>query len=418
MAAEIADGWLPLYYSPFRPEVYAESLAAAKPGLRDRGAVQLSAITDDIEAALMPSKASLGFYIGGMGAEGANFHKDLMARMGFEEEADEIQDLFLEGKRDEAIATGPDRVRGRDLARRAARAHPRPLGRRGRRARSRRSTSRFQDVDTMRQHRRARALIGCDDERARAATTGDLVHTYPAHRRHVAHHPRRVLRPGPHVPEQDNRCRRVHTEGIAAIPARGSAKRLERTAFFCPHLPHAGERVGGYRPLHHDVGPRSGRQHAVAPTHDEARSRRRKRRRSKRSSMRTPSRTVGSRRTSSATTSAPHSSSCWSSPLVRQRSPTRATSATRTTRPRTSSGPTTHSSANACRVLESIDVVGTTDEPHAAARRDRAAPRCCPTVQSLCGSTRAMARSSNPHSNARSAGESRPTRRSTSSPSR
>ena len=55
----------------------------------------------------MPSKASLGFYIGGMGAEGANFHKNLMARMGYESEADEIQRLFLEGKRDEAIAMVP-----------------------------------------------------------------------------------------------------------------------------------------------------------------------------------------------------------------------------------------------------------------------------------------------------------------------
>ena len=55
----------------------------------------------------MPSKASLGFYIGGMGAEGANFHKNLMARMGYESEANEIQRLFLEGKRDEAIAMVP-----------------------------------------------------------------------------------------------------------------------------------------------------------------------------------------------------------------------------------------------------------------------------------------------------------------------
>jgi F420-dependent oxidoreductase-like protein len=106
MTAEIADGWLPLYYSPFRPEVYAESLRGAKPDF-EIAALCNVVVTDDIEGALVPSKASLGFYIGGMGAEGANFHKDLMARMGYEREANEIQRLFLEGKRDEAIATVP-----------------------------------------------------------------------------------------------------------------------------------------------------------------------------------------------------------------------------------------------------------------------------------------------------------------------
>ena len=106
MTAEIADGWLPLYYSPFRPEVYADSLQGAKPDF-EIAALCNFIVTDDIEAALMPSKASLGFYIGGMGAEGANFHTNLMARMGYEQEAHEIQRLFLEGKRDEAIATVP-----------------------------------------------------------------------------------------------------------------------------------------------------------------------------------------------------------------------------------------------------------------------------------------------------------------------
>jgi alkanesulfonate monooxygenase SsuD/methylene tetrahydromethanopterin reductase-like flavin-dependent oxidoreductase (luciferase family) len=64
-------------------------------------------VTDDVEAALLPVRASLGFYIGGMGAKGQNFHTKLMARMGFEEEALRIQDLFLEGRRDEAIAAVP-----------------------------------------------------------------------------------------------------------------------------------------------------------------------------------------------------------------------------------------------------------------------------------------------------------------------
>jgi F420-dependent oxidoreductase-like protein len=107
MTAEIADGWIPLYYSPFRQEVYAEHLAGAGEGFEVVAMANL-AVTDDIEAALAPVKMMLAFYIGGMGAKGQNFHTQLMARMGFEEEAFAIQDLFFEGRRDEAIALVPD----------------------------------------------------------------------------------------------------------------------------------------------------------------------------------------------------------------------------------------------------------------------------------------------------------------------
>lgn len=106
MTAEIADGWIPLYYSPFRQEVYAEHLSGAKEGFEVIAMANIS-ITDDIEAALAPVKAMLAFYIGGMGAKGRNFHTDLMARMGFEEEAHRIQDLFLEGHKDEAVGVVP-----------------------------------------------------------------------------------------------------------------------------------------------------------------------------------------------------------------------------------------------------------------------------------------------------------------------
>ena len=106
LAAEIADGWLPLYYSPYRQEVYAESLAHAKPGFEVAQMVVLN-IHDDVEEALMPVKASLGFYVGGMGAKKRNFHMELMSRMGFEAEAKKIQQLFFEGKREEAVATVP-----------------------------------------------------------------------------------------------------------------------------------------------------------------------------------------------------------------------------------------------------------------------------------------------------------------------
>jgi F420-dependent oxidoreductase-like protein len=107
LAAEICDGWLPLYYSPYRQEVYADSLKQAKPGFEICAGVQIS-VNDDVSAALAPMKATLGFYIGGMGAKKRNFHKELMARMGFEAEAEKIQQLFFEGKRAEAIATVPD----------------------------------------------------------------------------------------------------------------------------------------------------------------------------------------------------------------------------------------------------------------------------------------------------------------------
>ena len=110
--AAIADGWLPLYYSPYRTEVYADQLAGAPPDFEVALNVAVTITPDDrpetIAEALAPVKGMLGFYVGGMGAKGQNFHTKLMARMGFAEEADSIQDLFLEGRRDEATAAVPD----------------------------------------------------------------------------------------------------------------------------------------------------------------------------------------------------------------------------------------------------------------------------------------------------------------------
>jgi F420-dependent oxidoreductase-like protein len=136
LAVEIADGWVPLYYSPYRPEVYETQLSGATRGFEIAVNVSVS-VNDDVATALWPIKAALGFYIGGMGARASdrgagtlrrsesgperpdpqdrerdryskNFHTELMARMGYEEEAFHIQDLFFEGKRDEAIAAVPD----------------------------------------------------------------------------------------------------------------------------------------------------------------------------------------------------------------------------------------------------------------------------------------------------------------------
>jgi F420-dependent oxidoreductase-like protein len=107
MATEIADGWLPLFYSPFRPDVYRESLRNARPGFEIACTVTVN-VNDDLEQALLPVKWMLAFYIGGMGAASKNFHLNLIARLGFEAEARRVQDLFLAGQRAEAAAAVPD----------------------------------------------------------------------------------------------------------------------------------------------------------------------------------------------------------------------------------------------------------------------------------------------------------------------
>ena len=107
LAAEICDGWLPLWYSPYNEQVYADSLKKAKPGFEIVCMAGIQ-VTDDIDGAIQALKPILGFYVGGMGSKDRNFHKELMARMGYEAEAQQIQDLFFEGKRAEAIAAVPD----------------------------------------------------------------------------------------------------------------------------------------------------------------------------------------------------------------------------------------------------------------------------------------------------------------------
>ena len=109
MATEIADGWLPLFYSPYRNDVYRESLRNLRPGFEITCAVTVN-VHDDLEQALLPIKWMLAFYIGGMGAASRNFHLNLIARLGFEAEARRVQELFLAGKRAEAAAAVPDRL--------------------------------------------------------------------------------------------------------------------------------------------------------------------------------------------------------------------------------------------------------------------------------------------------------------------
>ncbi|WP_327385731.1 LLM class F420-dependent oxidoreductase [Streptomyces sp. NBC_01207] len=103
----IADGWLPLYWSPTRTDVYRASLADLPDGFMIAPMARAK-VCDDVAEGLLPVKAMLGFYIGGMGHTARNFHADLMARMGYEEEARRIQDLFLAGRKEEAVLAVPD----------------------------------------------------------------------------------------------------------------------------------------------------------------------------------------------------------------------------------------------------------------------------------------------------------------------
>ncbi|MFF4584256.1 LLM class F420-dependent oxidoreductase [Streptomyces sp. NPDC001388] len=103
----IADGWLPLYWSPNRPDAYGPGVSELREGFVVAPLVR-ARVCDDVSEGLLPVKAMLGFYIGGMGHATRNFHADLMGRMGYEEEARRIQELFLAGRREEAVLAVPD----------------------------------------------------------------------------------------------------------------------------------------------------------------------------------------------------------------------------------------------------------------------------------------------------------------------
>jgi F420-dependent oxidoreductase-like protein len=113
LAGEIADGWLPIFYSPAREPLYLGPLDA---GLAKRTAEEPFDIApsvtvvlgDDVQACRDMVKPMLALYIGGMGARGKNFYNDLACRYGYEAAAKEIQDLYLDGKKKAAAAAVPD----------------------------------------------------------------------------------------------------------------------------------------------------------------------------------------------------------------------------------------------------------------------------------------------------------------------
>ncbi|MGI8512842.1 MAG: LLM class F420-dependent oxidoreductase [Solirubrobacteraceae bacterium] len=116
LVGEIADGWLPIFFSPehvteFRPLLEA---GAAKSGRSLEGfdiAPTVNVlVTDDIEAGRDAMRPILALYVGGMGSRDQNFYNALMQRYGFEDAAKEVQDLYLDGKKEEAAAALPDEL--------------------------------------------------------------------------------------------------------------------------------------------------------------------------------------------------------------------------------------------------------------------------------------------------------------------
>jgi F420-dependent oxidoreductase-like protein len=116
LAAEIADGWNLIFFSPKMNDFYAAALAEgfARPGARHTsasfdvvGGPMTVIVDDDIERAADRLRPTLALYVGGMGARNVNFHHEVFARMGYEAEARTIQDHYLAGDKKSAIAAVP-----------------------------------------------------------------------------------------------------------------------------------------------------------------------------------------------------------------------------------------------------------------------------------------------------------------------
>jgi F420-dependent oxidoreductase-like protein len=106
LAFEIADGWLPIFWSPEQARTVFP-LERVRPGFDIAPSVP-ALLTDDVESGRNALKEYYAFYVGGMGARGRNFYNDLFARYGYEAEARTIQELFLGGQQREAVAHVPD----------------------------------------------------------------------------------------------------------------------------------------------------------------------------------------------------------------------------------------------------------------------------------------------------------------------
>lgn len=115
LAAEIADGWLPIFFSPKSDPFYRAALAEgfARPTARrtpeefEVTGVVPTIIGDDVEGCADLLRPMLALYIGGMGARDANFHFDVFSRLGYDAECHAIQDAYLDGRKADAIAAVP-----------------------------------------------------------------------------------------------------------------------------------------------------------------------------------------------------------------------------------------------------------------------------------------------------------------------
>jgi F420-dependent oxidoreductase-like protein len=122
LSSEIADGWLPIFFSPAHyEEAYAPAVNAGlakAPADNEAKTVERFdiapsvpvALGDDVAACRNSIKPFLALYVGGMGAKGKNFYYDLACRYGFSEAADRVQELYLQGRKDEAAKAIPDEL--------------------------------------------------------------------------------------------------------------------------------------------------------------------------------------------------------------------------------------------------------------------------------------------------------------------
>jgi F420-dependent oxidoreductase-like protein len=117
LAAELCDGWLAMLFSPGE-SYFTDALAEgfARPGAR-RSAEDFEVVatvpfivSDDVAGAADALRPFYALYFGGMGAKGRNFHANVAIRMGYEEMVEKVQDLYLEGKKDEAAAAIPQEL--------------------------------------------------------------------------------------------------------------------------------------------------------------------------------------------------------------------------------------------------------------------------------------------------------------------
>jgi F420-dependent oxidoreductase-like protein len=115
LAAEICDGWLALFFSPRNQDFYRDALdeGFSREGARrswddfEIAATVPVIVHDDVEQAADFLRPMYALYFGGMGARKANFHHDVAVRLGYEAQAKRVQDLYLEGRKDEAAAAVP-----------------------------------------------------------------------------------------------------------------------------------------------------------------------------------------------------------------------------------------------------------------------------------------------------------------------